>query len=197
MPVPSPMKGASLVLFTSRRERQLWAALFAVLVAIYSTLGVARSVVDVLRAHGLVSWCTTAALLAMASIIGARWLRGERGGREIGVMLGVGFAYFMVLARLDRPEERTHLMEYGVVAALIHMALLERQTQGRWTWHPALVAVVGTALLGFVDECIQWKLPGRYFDLRDVGFNALAGVMVVLARVSLGAARPTDSGDSL
>jgi len=31
------------------------------------------------------------------------------------------------------------------------------------------------AATGYVDEAIQYFLPNRVYDLRDVGFNALAG----------------------
>lgn len=44
----------------------------------------------------------------------------------MGVAVGVVFAYLMVGIRLGRWEERTHLIAYGIVAALIHQALLER-----------------------------------------------------------------------
>jgi len=40
---------------------------------------------------------------------------------------------------------------------------------------------VVTALLGWADEGIQEALPNRVYDLRDVLFNSLAGLMAVLA----------------
>jgi hypothetical protein len=36
-----------------------------------------------------------------------------------------------------------------------------------------------------LDEAIQGMLPNRVFDLRDVGFNAFAGFMVVVARLAM------------
>jgi len=32
----------------------------------------------------------------------------------------------------------------------------------------------GNSAFVWLDEGIQWLLPGRVYDLRDVGFNALA-----------------------
>jgi len=86
-------------------------------------------------------------------------------------------------------EERTHLIEYSLVAILIHQALIERQRQGRQVPSSAALAVVVTALLGLLDECIQAILPNRVFDLVDIGFNALAGLMAILASLALARAR--------
>ena len=45
------------------------------------------------------------------------------------------------------------------------------------------------ALLGLLDEGIQAILPNRFFDLRDVRFNALAGLMAIPASLALARAR--------
>ena len=50
---------------------------------------------------------------------------------------------------------------------------------------PAALAVGATALLGWIDEGIQAILPNRVYDIRDVGFNALAGLMAVAAGLVL------------
>ncbi len=77
------------------------------------------------------------------------------------------------------------MIEYGIVAALIHQALLERVRNGRHVPAPAALSVAVTALLGALDEIIQALLPSRVFDVRDIGFNALAGFMVIAARLAL------------
>ena len=79
--------------------------------------------------------------------------------------VGVAFAYWMAAVRADSWEERTHLLEYGIVAALIHQALLERRGNGRPVPRPAATAVVATALLGLLDECIQAMLADSVAEL--------------------------------
>jgi VanZ family protein len=91
----------------------------------------------------------------------------------------------MVWVRVQVLEERTHLFEYGLVAILIHQALAERKRHGRQIAAPALCAVVATSLLGWLDEAIQWLMPNRAYDLRDVGLNALAGGMAIGATLAL------------
>lgn len=100
-------------------------------------------------------------------------------------MLGVAATYLLVVVRMALPEERTHLIEYGVVALLAHEALTERASQGRWAPRPALFAVGIAGMIGVVDELIQLALPSRVFDPVDMGFNLLAAGLAVAASVAL------------
>jgi VanZ family protein len=99
----------------------------------------------------------------------------------------------MVVVRMGiGPEERTHLFEYGIPAVLVYEALSERVRNGRRVPVPAVLTVVVTALLGWLDEGIQALLPNRVYDLRDVGVNALAGLMAIVASLLLARARRWD-----
>ena len=174
-------------LFSSNRERRLWGWTLAVVVAIYSTLGLAATLAGKLP-EGLFGQMFFYGFLMIGVAILTQGLKVRPGGAEIGVALGVAAVYLMVFARLGIPE-RTHLFEYGVVAFLIYEALTERASHGRRVPVPALLAILATALVGSLDECIQWFLPSRVFDLVDIGFNVLAAVMAVAASVALGWAR--------
>ncbi len=176
-------------LFASSRERRLWLWVLVVVVAIYASLGPAATLAAALRQANLLRATFALILLLGAGIVIWRWTKKRPNRAEIGVAIGVVSAYVMAWVRMDSWEERTHLFEYGLVALLIHQALIERQRGGRWAPVPALFAVVLTALLGWLDEGIQALLPNRVYDIRDVGFNALAGLMAVLAAVALAQAR--------
>jgi peptidoglycan/LPS O-acetylase OafA/YrhL len=174
-------------LFSSDRERRLWAWTLAIVVAIYSTLGLAATLVgklpEVLFGHMFFY-----AFLMIGAAILTQGLKVRPSGAEIGVALGVAAVYRMVFARLGIPE-RSHLFEYGVVAVFIHEALTERASQGHRVPVPALLAALATSLLGLLDECIQAILPSRVFEWIDILVNVLAGVMAVAAMVALGWAR--------
>ena len=179
-------------LFSSPRERRLWLWTLAVVVAIYSTLGLAGTLAGALREYGLLDASTLGlfALFLLGATILTLGLKVRPGGAEIAVMFGVAFAYLLLALRSSYlPEERTHLMEYGVVGMFIHAALAERVSQGRRVPLAPVVAVVLTATLGAVDEGIQWFLPERVFDPVDMLFNLLAGATSVAAVVVLGWAR--------
>jgi hypothetical protein len=197
-------RAASRAFFVSSRERRLWLWTLVAVTAIYSTLGPAGTLVALLRERNLLRITTAPALLLVVGAIAWQWVRRRPSLGEIGVALGITAVYLMVWVRVESLEERTHLFEYGLVATLIHQALDERRHCGRRVSAPAALAVAVTALLGWGDEDIQALLPNRVYDLRDVGFNALAGMMAIGAIVVLGwvrrrwgkaAAEPKDAGD--
>lgn len=181
-------------LFTSRREARAWLWLAAVLVAIWASLSKAGRLAALLREEGLLGPVFVVAFLVLAVAVAGFGLR-RPGRAEIVVWVGVAAVYTLTAVRLFvAAEERTHLVEYGLVAVLIHEALSERVRNGGSVRSPALVAVLATAALGWLDEGIQWLLPTRVYDIRDVGFNALAGLMAVSARVALAWARRRAGG---
>ena len=122
--------------------------------------------------------------LVFAAILTQR-IRLRAGWGELGVWLGVGAVYLMMFVRIEIPEERTHLIEYAVLAALINQALQERSRNGRHVSALSFVSFGATALLGFIDESIQALIPTRVFDWRDVGFNGLAALVAVLTAMAL------------
>lgn len=175
---------------TSDRERRLWLWALAVVVAVYSTIGLAGTLVSVLGESGLLEPAFALGfLLVIAAIVGSA-LKRRPVGRERWVWLGLVAVYGMVIVRMGVSlAERTHLFEYGLLAVLVHQALLERRRNGTRVPVPALFAVLTTSLVGVLDEGIQGLIPNRVFDLRDVGINALAGVMAVAASVAIAWAR--------
>lgn len=178
---------------TTPRERRLWFAALAVLAAIYATVGLAGTLAAELRERALLGVAfATGFVLVLAAIVGSA-LRRRPGRREIWVGLGLAAAYGMIVVRMGvGPVERTHLFEYGLLAVLIHQALVERRRHGGRVRVPAVLAVAATVLLGWLDEGLQALLPNRRYDLRDVGINAAAGVMAVTASVLIAWARRGD-----
>ena len=177
-----------LPFFSSKRERWLWAWTLAVVVAIYSTLGLASTLAGVLMNQGLAAVAFLAAMALVGLTVLTQGLKTRPGGVEIGIGLGIAVVYLMVFFRLTIPE-RSHLIEYGVVAVFIYEALTERASQGRRVSVPALLAILATSLVGAIDEFIQLFLPSRHFDWNDILFNFLASLMAVVAMVVLGWAR--------
>ena len=176
-------------LFSSGRERRLWLWAISAVAAIYLTLGLVLPLTKVLRESGLLEASFVFAMLLVGAAVVTFGLSTRPGGAEIGVALGIIAVYLLVFIRMAIPEERTHLIEYGVVASLVYQALKERVSQGRRVPVPALLAAAITAVVGTVDECIQAFVPGRVFDPLDILFNILAGVMAISASVSLRWAR--------
>jgi len=153
------------------------------LLVIYSTLGVIRAVSNALRDAGMLR-LTVACVFAAAAVglAGVLWRAGLLSRpRTWLTLLLAGAAYAAAIWPMDSPEEKVHFVEYGVVAVLAYFAAPARLTGFR----RYAAAAVFTLAAGWLDEGIQALLPSRYYDLRDVAFNAAAGVFALGALAAL------------
>ncbi|MBL8933249.1 MAG: VanZ family protein [Archangium sp.] len=153
------------------------ALLVVLLLGIYSTLGVVRVVSNALRDANLlrVSVAFIFGLVLTALSLVVFKTRELRTPRAFVTALGLLAIYAFVIWPMESPEEKLHFVEYGAVGVLAFLSAPER-----WSELKRLAAaVLFTAAAGWIDEGIQALLPSRYYDLRDVGFNALAGLLSV------------------
>ena len=105
--------------------------------------------------------------------------------RRIVWLVGVGACYVYGTLRLrSAPEEALHFVEYGVLALLLVRAFLFRVKD------PAVYFCAGLAglFIGLVDEMIQWMVPRRFWDWRDLIINSVGCVLMLIAVA--GAVRP-------
>lgn len=170
--------------FSSKRERWLWIAVVIVLVGIYATLDQAPAIVEALGIRLVTSVGDGLFFVLFISllVIPVFFIEKRPGRAEIAAGVGIFAVYMMGWLRIGSLEARTHLFEYGLVAALIHEALLERQSNGRRVPVPTLLALVISIALGWLDEGIQSLLPNRVYDIIDIVFNTLAATMIIGAR---------------
>lgn len=179
------------------REKGLWLRAAGLVALIYSTLYLVRAPIDFLRERNLLR-VTVGLIFVLAALwLGRAIWRRRPGRREVAVLLAAAVPLVALLAALERPEERLHLLEYGLLGALVYAALLERThslgDSGRPValWVP-LAAVVVAGTCGWVDEGIQYLLPNRHYDLRDVVLNLGAAALAVGAMHAAGVARRAD-----
>ena len=118
-------------IFSSRRERRLWIWTLIVVGVLYSTLGVTPMVAASPLFRNLNAALFLLGMMLVGATIISRGLKIRLSGANLGIILGVAAAYVLVFVRFTSTEERSHLIEYGVVAAFIHEALEERARQGR------------------------------------------------------------------
>ncbi len=118
---------------------------------------------------GLIAVALAAAVLM---VIGR--IRDRRGWRYAAIVtalaIGVGYGYF---SRTGNPQvdavERFHFVQYGLITLLFYRA-----------WRPAgdpsalvLPALAGL-LVGTIEEWLQWFIPVRVGEVRDVFLNGVA-----------------------
>lgn len=94
----------------------------------------------------------------------------------------LGFVYGYVLRyQCKFPAERLHLVEYGFLAFLIYCAL-SFDFSHRIS---LLFAFLCSSGFGMFDESIQYILPNRKFELRDIMTNIIAALLGVLVTALL------------
>lgn len=92
----------------------------------------------------------------------------------VWVAVVAGLYLYATYALRGNPEESVHFIEYGLLGVALYIALSFSVRD--WTIYP-IACFIG-CLVGFFDEFLQWLMPLRYIDIRDVGINALASVLI-------------------
>ena len=85
--------------------------------------------------------------------------------------------FYLLKYQCKFPAERLHLVEYGLLAYLLYRALRLYLPSGKAYIFGFLIA----SGFGFLDELIQYILPNRVFETRDVMTNVLAAGLGLLA----------------
>jgi len=84
---------------------------------------------------------------------------------------------FFTLKLWERPEEAIHFLEYGLLGFLLFQALRHHiHDKGIY-----FIAFLIGALVGIFDESLQWMIPRRVWDFRDLGLNALSVGLLLVA----------------
>ena len=158
----------------------LWVALCTAF--IFSTIPLARSIQKLVYAtvgkefftyavFFIVFFCLAATLYFMIFKY-----RVKKNSQYIWLFLCAGVYIYYTFTLRKHPEEALHFVEYGVLSYFFFKALSFRIRD--WTIYITVVFFV--ALVGTFDEFIQWLMPGRIWDYRDIGFNMLSGVIFML-----------------
>jgi hypothetical protein len=172
------------------KVRYNWIAVVLWVLVIYGSIPLARSLQEFVSARGGQNQFLLATFAALVlAAVGLVWAAG-RGRLSFSFPAAVcSCTVFFLYAWLtwtlrSNPEESLHFVQYGVLSLLLLRALRDRLDG--WSLYFA-VAMAGIGF-GIVDELIQWLVPLRYFDYRDIGLNTAA---VFLALAAIGpAVRP-------
>ncbi|MGI9545849.1 MAG: VanZ family protein, partial [Flavobacteriaceae bacterium] len=127
-----------MIRFTSKREKQLWIGVLVVIIGIFIVLFVGRPLAGMLRERTLLSIGFWIAIYLVLGTIIWHGLKRRIGRLEIGIWIGVIAIYLLMFLRMASPEERSHLIEYSVLAIFIHEALKERNRQKKTVNRPGL-----------------------------------------------------------
>jgi VanZ family protein len=156
------------------RHSKLWWAIWMYIILIYSTLPIMRHVLNFVKEHlgrDHLLLIVNISLLVPTVLVLIFVVR-----KGLGKILWVSIplaatAYYVYFMKI--PEERVHFLQYGLLGILV------LTTVKKETWEGLLMALTVTVLVGCGDEFIQWLLPNRVGEIRDVMINAAASVLGV------------------
>ncbi len=146
----------------------------AYVLAIYTTSGQMRDLSSLIRqfvGDALNVLMTVGLTLILAGILLV--FRHALSRRHILPLLPILLGYGFGLWWLTIPEERFHLLQYGLLCVLCNKTLSD-QFQGL-PRHGLVILLV--TLAGIGDELIQWLRPNRVGDVRDVLINFVAALL--------------------
>jgi hypothetical protein len=163
----------SSIMFHDKRHNRLitpWIITGIYLLVIYLTLPLAPLLVQGLFdriGYDYFSDLTNAVLLMAAVFFLLRIIKNRL---ENGLLaLPPLFLTVWVASQMERAVERLHFLEYGLLGILVYWAA------GYPTGFRLLWIFLAVTAAGGLDELIQYFLPNRYGDMRDIWFNALGG----------------------
>jgi len=144
---------------------------------IYLTLPFARAMSNFLSGHDLLK-ITIYLSLFLFSFSGLIFIFRYIGFRPVNFVFILLFflAYGYIVQTYDILVEKIHFVEYGILALLLYWAL--RSHVKSFLIYPLSLVII--FFIGWGDEGIQYLLPDRYYDLRDVILNALAGGLILV-----------------
>jgi hypothetical protein len=162
----------------------------AYLLCIYATLAVVRPLAEQLRSAGMLRW-SVLLLFAGCIVAAAAWRYKESDRKRITIRTLLLILLALIALFLPGlPEERIHFLTYGLLGWMICWSMEPCRPISVRFWLTALLFVW---LAGGIDELIQWQLPSRVFDLRDIVFNGTAG-MLGIALFATGTSGKTTAG---
>lgn len=144
---------------------------------IYLTIPFARDIEGILRTHKMLM---TGVYLALVLFIAAGIFFIVRyiGYRPFNILVLALFIaiYVMIIKQYSILAEKIHFIEYGLLAFLVYYSL--RLIRKGVAVYPLSLVIV--TAVGWGDELIQYFLPSRVYDIRDVFLNALSGALVLI-----------------
>ncbi|MEM7207331.1 MAG: VanZ family protein [Pseudomonadota bacterium] len=161
----------------------LWVGLC--IAAIFAAVPIARALQSfVAESFGRGAFAVvTIASGAIAFAFAWRNIRSSGGGviRHLVLVCATSTFLYYIYTLRGNPEEALHFVEYGLLTLLLIRALAFTHTN--YTVYLSSFLIV--LAVGMLDESVQWATPGRYWGFKDIGLDASAAALVVVA-VALG-----------
>jgi hypothetical protein len=160
--------------------RWKWVIVYTIL--LFATLTQTRRFLDWLvqrNLGGLQAYFLFFAAIGCLALL-VRHIRRTQGGFSLssGLRLVAFVALYLgcMFLSTDLTVDRIHFVEYGILGFLCFRAVRSEHGPVR----RAAYAMVAVFAIGFLDEAIQGLLANRYYALRDIVIDLMAGFLPIL-----------------
>lgn len=154
----------------------------AYILCIYGTLGIARPIAEYLRSTEILLPVIIALFVGSLPFIlfwRYRAITRKQFLLRFFLIIFLLCSAFLISAL---PEERLHFLTYGLAGWLICWSVEEgshfpaSSANDTTLIHEWILPCLLVWFAGSIDELIQWWLPNRVFDIRDILFNGISGI---------------------
>ena len=166
-------KGVKINILNLVSKNRLWVLIIIYVLFIYVSLPFFPAFISVLRSFiskELLNLLSLALSISFFLLLSA-WIYSKKyKAKQFLLIISPLLLLTYLSLSLDVWVERIHFIEYAVLGLLISRAVDVRTLQ-EIIYTGCLIT-----LIGGVDEIIQWFLPNRVGDMRDVIMNSVGGL---------------------
>ena len=166
-------KGGKINLLNLVSKNRLWALIIIYVLFIYVSLPFFPAFISTLRnfiSKELLNFLSLVLSISFFLLLSVWIYNKNYKAKQFLLIISPLLLLTYLSLSLDVWVERIHFIEYGVLGLLISRAVNVR------TLHGIIYTGCLVTLIGAVDEIIQWFLPNRVGDMRDVFMNSVGGL---------------------
>ncbi|WP_457643025.1 VanZ family protein [Persephonella sp.] len=138
---------------------------------IYLTLPLGRYIVNFLYANFGKENLSILINILLVVLLGILFYLFRDRLRKLLIILPFIVIVAVIFISLDRPEERAHFIQYEI------LGIMAFKLFGVYSFKGLIMSVFFVFIVGAVDELIQWFLPNRVGDVKDVLLNLIGGTL--------------------
>lgn len=142
---------------------------------IYATLYIVRPICDFFAQYSWFSFSVNISIVLCIGVfigLGFKARKVRRLSTYLLLILVIS-GYGLGMKLISIPAERIHFIEYGILAYLVYRALI-LDINNKWVY---LWALLIASLIGAGDEAIQYFLPNRHYEFRDICLNSASAAL--------------------
>jgi len=166
-------KGGKINLLNMVSKYRLWALIIIYVLFIYVSLPFFPAFISTLRnfiSKELLNFLSLVLSISFFLLLSVWIYNKNYKAKQFILIISPLLLLTYLSLSLDVWVERIHFVEYAVLGLLISRAVNVR------TLHGIIYTGCLVTLIGAVDEIIQWFLPNRVGDMRDVIMNSVGGL---------------------